>query len=211
VDFSDSKRVNVIDGAGASSSISPERMAACRQQMQAYLDLTSSLTLDLPRLDIPVGSSLEGIFSTQWEALLVHTVTPEDWAGDSAATWGRMTVLAALAAAEVEVQGGAAAAEVSSAAAEVEQGAAAAVVSIAAAAAAEVSAAAAEVKVQGGAAAVVVSAAAAAEVSKAVGSAATAAAVSVGVQVPVVPRSGAVVAAVSAARALSIKQVACAS
>lgn len=107
----------------------------------------------MPRLDVPAGSSVEVLFKQKWQSLLLHAVTPEDWAGGRRVTWADLRVLAAYG---VPLAG------------EVEEG--------------------------------VVSGVAAEAAVESVGSAAG----SVGVAV--VPSSGAVVAAVNAAKVLAVRQ-----
>lgn len=81
------RRLKIEAGTSTSSrNVTPERLEAGKLKLAEYTAGTTSSTLGLPHLDVPAGSSLEGVFS-KWEALLVHTVTPQDWAGDRAVTW----------------------------------------------------------------------------------------------------------------------------
>lgn len=116
------ERIKIEAGTSTSSTVTPDRMEAGKQKLAEYLAGTTSSSLGLPCLDVPAGSSLEGVFSTKWASLLVHTVTPQDWVGGRAVTWGDLRVVAAygvpLAVAELE-EGSCQAAVCSAAAAEV--------------------------------------------------------------------------------------------
>lgn len=160
------ENLKVEGRAGTNSGVAAEHMEAGRRKLAEWLNSADSLTLGLPRLDVPAGSCVEWVCSSKWESLLVHAVTPEDWAGNRVATWGDLKLLAAYG---VPLVG------------EVEQGGAGA------GAAAVVSGAAAEVP-------------AVSEAAPASGAAAASACMPA-------PRSGAVVAAVNAARKVGLRQV----
>lgn len=89
------ERIKIEAGTSTSSTVTPERMEAGKQKLAEYLAGTTSLTLGLSRLDVRAGSSLEGVFRTKWASLLLHTVTPQDWAGDRAVAWGDLKAVAA--------------------------------------------------------------------------------------------------------------------